>query len=117
MTVHLVDNVMKMIDEQAEKIVEDIVQTMKDNAPVDSGQMRDSISAKKVGKYRWIISTHATRPATNTSPAFEYPARIELGQTVYPTKAKALWFHGRWHKKSAASKKSGFAKKTVSKYT
>lgn len=116
MTVSLVAHVMKLIDEQAGEIVDKVVDTMKEEAPRDSGMMADSISATQTGKYSWIVSTHATRPATKRSPAFEYPARIELGQEVVPTKAKALWFHGGWHKRSRASAKSGFAAKTVAKF-
>ena len=116
MTVRLTAHVIKMIGEQAEEIVKDVTKTMKDNAPVDSGQMRDSIYYKKVGKFSWIVATDATRPAQGKSPAFEYPAHIELGEEVLPTKAKALYFHDKWHKRAAPSKGKGFAKKTVDKY-
>lgn len=116
MAIRIVDAVENYIQSEADKIVQQVVDAMKDEAPRDSGQMADSISATKTGKYTWIVSTHAVRPATKHSPAFEYPARIELGQTVYPTKSKYLWFYGGWHKKSNASSKSGFGKRTVARF-
>lgn len=112
MAVQLVALVEKAINEQAEDIVKQVVATMKEEAPKDSGQMANSISSVKTGQFTWLVSTHASNPING----FEYPARIELGQTVYPTKAKALYFHGGWHKKSNASKKSGFAKRTVARF-
>lgn len=112
MTVSLEAPIVKLITEQAQDIVDDVVSTMKENAPVDSGAMAASISATKTGKYTWIVSTHVANPLNG----FEYPARIELGQEVKPTHAKALYFHGGFHARSRASKKSGFAKKTVAKF-
>lgn len=112
MAVYIVATVKNYMLEKSEDIVRQVVTTMKGNAPVDSGAMANSISPIRTGEFRWIISTHAANPVNG----FEYPARIELGQAVYPTKAKALWFHDRWHKKSSASKKSGFAKRTVAMF-
>lgn len=112
MAVYIVATIQNYILDKSEDIVKDVVKTMKNEAPKDSGQMADSIGAIRTGKFTWIVSTHASNPYNG----FEYPARIELGQAVYPTKAKALWFHNKWHKKSSASKKSGFAKATVAKF-
>lgn len=112
MAVYIAAKVENYILDKSEEIVQDVVSTMKAEAPRDSGQMANSIRSIRTGKFKWIISTHAANPING----FEYPARIELGQAVYPTKAKALWFHGRWHKVSRASSKSGFAKRTVAKF-
>ena len=117
MAIRIVDAVENYIQSEADKIVQQVVDAMKEEAPrganVDtSGHMADSISATKTGKYTYIVSTHAANPVNG----FEYPARIELGQTVYPTKSKYLWFYGGWHKKSSASSKSGFGKRTVARF-
>ena len=55
------------IEKQANNIIEaslnrvlipQIVRTMKKNAPVYTGRLRDSIRAEKVGKWHWIVAPH-----------------------------------------------------------
>jgi len=113
MAVHLVDGVTELIDDASSKIALKAVDMAKGYAPVDTGQLKASIMQHKMGLASWLISTDAYG-----DNGFQYPARIEAGQEVVATHAKALRFvtHGHevWTKRAAPSSKSHFAKKTIS---
>lgn len=111
--VHLVYGITELIEDASEKIALKAVDMAKGYAPVDTGQLKQSIKQHKTGTASWLISTDAIG-----DNGFAYPARIEAGQDVRATKAKALHFvtHGVEvrTKRAKASSKSHFAKKTIS---
>lgn len=113
MAIRLVAGIEDLVDDASEKIALQAVDMAKGYAPVDTGQLQGSIRKIKVGLASWKITTFAYG-----DNGFEYPARIEAGQPVVATHAKALHFvaHGKdiHTKRAAPSSKSHFAKKTIS---
>lgn len=115
MAVKLVEAVEKIIHDGGQQFVNKVVVVEKSLAPVSSGKLMTSIHALPTGKFSWVVTTNAFG-----DNGFQYPARIEAGQGVVATNAKALHFvvHGKevYTKSVGASSKSGFAKKTVSRF-
>lgn len=112
MAVHLVDGIERLVELGMQDIVQDeIVPYAKREAPHDTGRLRASIHAIQTGRFDWIVTTNA-----RGDNGVEYPARIEKGQAVYPTKAKALWYHKRWHSMARASYQSHFMENTVNRF-
>lgn len=115
MAVDLVSGVEKIVHDGGQKFVNKVVAVEKSLAPVSSGRLMASIHADPVGLGTWIVTTTAFG-----DNGFQYPARIEAGEGVVATNAKALHFvvHGKsvYTKAVSASSKSGFAKKTISRF-
>jgi len=115
MAVDIVGGITKLVDQGAGQFMQEVVATARGNAPVDTGFLSSSISGVKVGVGKYEVGTNAVG-----RNGFAYPARIEFGQEVTATHAKALHFvsHGNQitTKHAAPSKQSHFMKKTVSKY-
>ena len=115
MAVHLLSAIERLVDKGAGKFVQEVVQTERALAPVESGYLAGSISGQKISLGHYIISTNAVG-----RNGFAYPAHIEKGEGVTATTKPYLTFiiNGRYiRKKSVApSSKSGFARKTISKY-
>lgn len=109
--VHLARAVEKIIDTQADEFVNEVVAYEKSIAPVDTGRLVASIHSEKMGLGSYIVTT-----AAYGDNGFEYPARIEAGQAVYPTRAKALWYHDSWHSMARPSSRSHFARNTVNRF-
>lgn len=113
MAVRLVAGVESLLEDAALKIAQKAVVTEKGFAPVSSGRLMASIHYIKTGKCAYIVTTQAFG-----DNGFQYPARIEKGQPVVPTQAKALHFvvHGKsvYTKYAKPSAKSRFAKNTIS---
>lgn len=115
MAVALTSEVKQLIKAGANQFVEEVVSYEKSVAPVDSGRLAGSIHAFPTGEFSWRVTT-----SSSGDNGFAYPARIEMGEGVVATRAKALHFvsHGQeiYTKAVGASSKSGFAKKTISRF-
>lgn len=123
MAVRLVEEIEKVVDREADLFVQKVVMTEKSLAPWDTGRLANSIHPIKQGLANYIITTDAVGDND-----VAYPARIEAGDAVYPTGkyvhnfydgrglVPAIYFKGKWHEFARASKQSGFAQKTVSRY-
>ena len=123
MAVDIVGGIRKLVDKGGDLFAQKVVMTEESLAPWDSGQLASSITAIKNGLGSYTVTTNASG-----SNGFEYPARIEAGQAVYPTGkyvhnfydgrglVPAIYYKGKWHEMANPSKRSHFAKKTVSKY-
>ena len=113
MAVRLVAGVEEIVEDAASQIADKAVIMEKHNAPVSSGKLMASIHKIAMDRFSYVITTNAFG-----DNGFQYPARIEAGQGVVPTQAKALHFvvHGKsvYTKHAKASSKSGFANKTIS---
>lgn len=111
----LYEEVERLIQLGGQEFVDQVVTTEKGFAPHSSGKLRASIHAEQIGKFRWLVTTNALG-----ENGFAYPARIEAGQEVVPTKKKALHFkvHGKeiYTKRARASYQSHFARNTVDTY-
>ena len=114
MAVDLINGARQLIKSGANQFVEEVVETEKSLAPVDSGRLVNSIYAFPTGDFSWRVTTSAAG-----DNGFAYPARIEMGEGVTAHK-KALKFisHGQtlFRKSVGASSKSGFAKKTIERF-
>ena len=113
MSVRLEAGVRELLKKGAERVANKAVVIEKSNAPVSSGRLMASIHKIQMGEFSYVITTRAFG-----DNGFQYPARIEAGQGVTATNAKALHFvvNGtEIHTKSVRpSAKSGFANKTIS---
>ena len=108
MAVNLVAPIEQVILTVGDDLANKAVEIAKGNAPVDTGQLSASINTYKTSKWSWRVLTDAY--GWN---GFEYPARIEAGEAVYPTKKNYVWFHGQPHLFASASGQSHFMKKTM----
>ena len=119
--VHLARAVEKIIDTQADEFVSEVVAYEKSIAPVDTGRLVASIHSEKMGLGSYIVTTDAYG-----DNGFEYPARIEAGQAVYPTGkfmhnfgdglVPAIYFKHAWHEMARPSSRSHFARNTVNRF-
>lgn len=109
--VHIAQGIETLVEEAASKIADKAVVLEKSKAPVSSGNLMASIHKEATSRFSYIITTNASG-----DNGFQYPARIEAGQAVVPTRAKYLHFyvHGNevYTKRAKASIKSHFAKNT-----
>lgn len=123
MAVHLVREVEKIIDHEADLFVQKVMMTERSLAPWDTGKLASSIHSIKTGLGSYIVTTNAVG-----KNGVAYPARIEAGDAVYPTgkykvdfhdgrgPVPAIYYKDKWHEMARASKQSHFAQKTVSRY-
>lgn len=112
MAVHMVKEMERYVElEMQEFVLDTVVPAAKEAAPHDTGNLKQHIYAYQTSKFRWIVTTNS-----HGENGVAYPARIELGQAVYPTNKPALWFHKKWHSMARASSESHFMKNTVSRF-
>lgn len=112
MAIRLVNGIETLVEEAASKIADKAVILEKHNAPVSSGKLMASIHKIAIDRFSYVITTNASG-----DNGFQYPARIEAGQAVVPTQAKALRFSVKggkpfYTKYAKPSSKSHFAKNT-----
>ena len=88
MAVRLTDGVEQMVRKGSDFLTEEMVSVAAANAPIETGTLAGSIKKINVGLGEYIITTNAYG-----HNGFEYPAHIERGQGVVPTKKKALSFY------------------------
>lgn len=104
-----------VLEEEAEKIVNEIYGTMIAEAPVYTGKVKGSITIIRTGKFTWFIGPH-----TDHDYYAEY-GNNKKGAYIYPKDAKALHFYtldGVEHfaSKVRSHKGSRFVKKTADKF-
>ena len=108
--VNLVSAVDNKVLEIADNFAEGAVKIAKGNAPKDSGKLIASINMYKTGRYSYLVTTDAVG-----SNGFDYPARVEAGEAVYPNPNGPgyIWFHGGPHLFASDSAQSHFMQRTM----
>lgn len=111
MAVDLVNGVRKLVDDALNHATDNMVSIAKGSAPVDTGQLRASITKTKLGIGRYVISTNAVG-----ANGVAYPLKIEWGEEV--SGYQRFVYRGTEIRTNhvAASKKSGYMKNAISKY-
>lgn len=78
------------IEAYGQKVADRAEAIMKEEVPVRTGKLRDSITTTKVDSSTWIIEPYAT----NEETGFYYPAAVKNGRRAIYKDPGALKIHG-----------------------